>query len=431
MLKSLQSDLIPGWQKFLGLLNPFQTAMNNINVTIREAAIEQLAEGVKLLSDEQLKGSSALQSLLDNLISSGIETKKARELIQEYTQSEIKRRESIIDTDKATKEQIRNVFFLRAEIKKLNEELNAQGTSRERNLQITKELIPLQDELAFLTGRQTIAMKEQEEAVKESDKAWKRLIKTLNIDFKEALSSTKESMSEFDEEFKKILEDLQLFGDGVTDIANATVNLRLAQIDSVQAVAGIIAQVVEQNTGLQKALFLFIKFLAAAEIFINLQREIALIGATTPNLALKTALILAARARATAGIASVIATTIPEFQRQAEGEIDIQGGTRGIDSIPSLLMPGESVMTTKETKSYKPLFEAIRKDELNEYLKTDYIPQMTLSDPDVSSEVMYDDYRMYRATRANQTVNVRNMQELAKYIGREMQSQNYNATHHG
>jgi len=38
---------------------------------------------------------------------------------------------------------------------------------------------------------------------------------------------------------------------------------------------------------------------------------------------------------------------------------------------------------------------------------------------------------MSKATRANQTVNVRNMEELARYIGREMQSQNYNATHHG
>lgn len=49
----------------------------------------------------------------------------------------------------------------------------------------------------------------------------------------------------------------------------------------------------------------------------------------------------------------------------AEGAIDLKGGIKGVDSIPALLMPGESVMTTRETRDWKPLLTAIRRKQLN------------------------------------------------------------------
>ena len=49
------------------------------------------------------------------------------------------------------------------------------------------------------------------------------------------------------------------------------------------------------------------------------------------------------------------------IQRFKDAVIDLQGGIKGVDSIPSLLMPGESVMTTEETTRFKPMFEGIRK----------------------------------------------------------------------
>jgi hypothetical protein len=56
-------------------------------------------------------------------------------------------------------------------------------------------------------------------------------------------------------------------------------------------------------------------------------------------------------------LAQLTGIQIPKFK---EGVIGLQGGTPGVDSIPALLMPGESVMTTAETAKYGPTLEAIR-----------------------------------------------------------------------
>jgi hypothetical protein len=59
-----------------------------------------------------------------------------------------------------------------------------------------------------------------------------------------------------------------------------------------------------------------------------------------------------------AQVGIVAATPLPKF---ADGVINLEGGIKGKDSIPSLLMPGESVMTTKETRAFLPTLTAIRK----------------------------------------------------------------------
>jgi hypothetical protein len=56
-------------------------------------------------------------------------------------------------------------------------------------------------------------------------------------------------------------------------------------------------------------------------------------------------------------MAQLSGLSLPKF---ADGVIGLQGGQAGKDSIPALLMPGESVMTTKETGQYRPTLEAMR-----------------------------------------------------------------------
>ena len=58
---------------------------------------------------------------------------------------------------------------------------------------------------------------------------------------------------------------------------------------------------------------------------------------------------------------AVAATPLP-FK---EGVINLQGGVRGKDSIPSLLTPGESVMTARETSDFLPTLNAIRKGQVD------------------------------------------------------------------
>jgi hypothetical protein len=57
----------------------------------------------------------------------------------------------------------------------------------------------------------------------------------------------------------------------------------------------------------------------------------------------------------------------------AKGEIDIKGGIQGKDSIPAVLMPGESVMTTAETKNAKGILKSIRAKKLDDRMMKEII----------------------------------------------------------
>jgi len=67
----------------------------------------------------------------------------------------------------ATKEQIRNVFFLTKAIADLEDEQKQEGTTRERVREITAEIIPLQKELDELLGKQAKTVENSAKALKE------------------------------------------------------------------------------------------------------------------------------------------------------------------------------------------------------------------------------------------------------------------------
>jgi len=64
------------------------------------------------------------------------------------------------------------------------------------------------------------------------------------------------------------------------------------------------------------------------------------------------------------GLASVAKINAVELPKFADGVINLEGGVRGKDSIPAMLMPGESVMTTQETNDFLPTLSAIRKGDI-------------------------------------------------------------------
>lgn len=57
----------------------------------------------------------------------------------------------------------------------------------------------------------------------------------------------------------------------------------------------------------------------------------------------------------------------------AKGEVDIKGGTPGKDSIPAMIMPGESVITTENTKNSKGILKAIQAKKLNDRVMRDLV----------------------------------------------------------
>lgn len=108
------------------------------------------------------------------------------------------------------------------------------------------------------------------------------------------------------------------------------------------------------------------------------------------------------KAKSLQGGASLSATAF------AEGEIDVHrsGEVRGKDSIPAVIMPGESVITTKRTREYKPYLEAIQSGNLEDIIRVNYVePALALqalagSKSDSLSIPDYSDrlYRQYLAT---------------------------------
>lgn len=139
--------------------------------------------------------------------------------------------------------------------------------------------------------------------------------------------------------------------------------------------------------------------------------------------------ILAAAVAATGAVQAGIVLSRPE--PFAKGVIDLQGGERGKDSIPAVLMPGESVMTTKETAEHKEALMAIRNDKFEDYLRKSAEPYVSMRLKEVSlannmaqsiklQADFPDEYALGRVMRRNKGVNVQNADYLAKTIAREI-----------
>lgn len=131
-----------------------------------------------------------------------------------------------------------------------------------------------------------------------------------------------------------------------------------------------------------------------------------------------------------AQIAAIQSQQFPGFK---DGVIDINGpGTGTSDSIPARLSRGESVMTAEETKRYKPVLQAIRDNNFEEFVSKRYIDAM--GSQNVSSAVgnsfaenLTNSFDLQTAELAhllkqNRKVAIKNVDELARAMRRESTS---------
>lgn len=120
----------------------------------------------------------------------------------------------------------------------------------------------------------------------------------------------------------------------------AAAQLEIARLNAISDGAGIIGSFFEETSAIAKAAFLFQKTVAAAEILINLQIEIAKIAAANASLGLlgvpiTAAQITAAKIRAGIGLATIAATAIKQFippktkQKADGGYLTVTGETDG------------------------------------------------------------------------------------------------------
>jgi hypothetical protein len=104
-----------------------------------------------------------------------------------------------------------------------------------------------------------------------------------------------------------------------------------------------------------------------------------------------------------------------------EGVIDLNGpGTGTSDSIPARLSRGESVMTADETKRYKPVLQAIRDNNFEEFVSKRYIDAMSGTKrsfaDNVGASLELNNFEMIDAIRKNKSVKIANWDDFDKVL---------------
>ena len=108
-----------------------------------------------------------------------------------------------------------------------------------------------------------------------------------------------------------------------------------------------------------------------------------------------------------------------------EGVIDLKGpGTETSDSIPARLSRGESVMTAQETRDYKPVLQAIRDNNFEEFVSKRYIDAMngnrsSVSDSfakNISSSIELNNIEVIDAIRKNKSVRISNWDDFDRVL---------------
>lgn len=172
---------------------------------------ELLESQLKVAELEESRGYQNSREAIQN-INDAIEAEKVR---QQFLREYIKNLKAIYDAsvkvEESEKEQIRNVAFLEAAIKALKDERSGDATTRERILAINKELIPLEEELALLLGKETDAQKKLREELEKSAKIRAQVFTGAEmadgIPIVVAMQDTLKGLNELLKEQREILEE--------------------------------------------------------------------------------------------------------------------------------------------------------------------------------------------------------------------------------
>ncbi|WP_026463660.1 hypothetical protein [Adhaeribacter aquaticus] len=162
----------------------------------------------------------------------------------------------------------------------------------------------------------------------------------------------------------KKIEDEKRYKSAVED---AEFELNQTRIDAGQQGLEILRGFLGEQSELATTFFLTQKALAIADILVNLQREIAIIGATYAAFPLLIPpLTLAAKIRAGIGVATVAAQTVKEVSMGQGGIVEGEShsgpnrGVRGTGAFSNVLVEGgEAVINKTSTSKYRDLLSAI------------------------------------------------------------------------
>jgi tape measure domain-containing protein len=275
----------------------------------------------------------------------------------------------------------------------------------------------------------------------------KQQFEKMARDIKEAMSKTGDfdtlakltkALSGVEEAGKKAISNLDLnqVGDTINEVGSLYSAVANYQSTILQNEADLLKRQLDQkliseeeynmkSLQLEKKKFEHDKQVATLEATINAASGI--VKAIAQQRYWQAALITATAA---IQIAAIQAQQFPGFK---EGVIDLKGpGTETSDSIPARLSRGESVMTARETKEYKPVLQAIRDNNFEEFISKRYINAMNGQDKalrtgDSFAENITNSFDIQTAELAhllkqNRKVAIKNVDELARAMRKESTS---------
>jgi len=426
--------------------------------------IHEAIEGFKLLTDGMTRAQKEQKDAVENMISRGGFTDEQYAALVKKTEASLKTQKDIIDgTTKASEgsrqtakkelliyearlealraynpavesskklvREMQDITNAANAIQQRQNELNVEGTitledlarQREKNaIQAAKELSgakalnkELDDMFLIMLGRELDLPTEPVETVTRSVE---ELAETLldsqenSIKLKDAIVILGDELSD-EEKFQKAIDMWDAYGSAVFSIFHSITDAFEQGSDyredllNAELEAGRISQgqYDKDIAKIRRKEAIRDKALAVFQIAVNTPSAVMkALASGNPALA-----ILAAIAGAIQ-LGTALSVEIPAFKH---GVIDLQGaGTGTSDSIPARLSKGETVMTAKETREYKPVLKAIRKGNFEEYIYSNYLKKIELQRQKKQTE--YDDYRIYLALNKGQHLDRKNTDRI-------------------
>lgn len=390
---------------------------NASNATSNQIGLlEQLKQEIDALTELQNKSNDPAE--IKNYT---IEIDKLQNRIKELTTVNNGNNKSQEDTNKTLQENIKSLQEYNAELVKLGlapsvtldqalkyfEEYDALNkTEQEKEIDaVNKKYEKLLAGADLYGADRAVILRAQEAELKalkdkfaqeEKDKEDKLNEERLTRQKKAAddrLQAEEEALRKQQEKVQSYFNAISGLASGFNELSNSLSESRIAQLDW-ELDKGLISQeqydddlkkIQIREAKREKAIRIFQATIGAAQSLINATTSVPfnpfLVGLVAATNALQ--------------LAAIAASPIPAFK---DGVIDLKGkGTETSDSNLALLSKGESVMTAKETRKYKPVLEAIRKDRFEDYIMKVYLKQIQGKNKEANSTLDEWLYRSYLA----------------------------------
>jgi TP901 family phage tail tape measure protein len=217
---------------------------------------------------------------------------------------------------------------------------------------------------------------------------------------------------------------------------------------SALGLGAALARAAGDSAEAQAAALTFDQLAAIASVVIKTQAANAVIVAEGAALAIPTAgasvataagLVTANNVNAGLSIATILAAAIPQFAGMfKDGVIDLQGkGTGTSDSNLAFLSKGESVMTASETREHRPVLQAMRDGNFDEWINKKSIEIMHrrgYKDKTIEQNIFdFSDDQIVKGLKSiNGSVNIKNTDQITKGFADAIEEANFiNANGYG